>query len=120
MVASIQPPAGELILGSYNYVAFLLTGVAVLSMFTVFPSSLGPAAAEAETLPCENPAMRESHAIRVRFSRGRGFFDSCNARQNLIPRATAFGWQQLLAHSMEIAFPMKKKICRHGPISTKH
>ena len=31
LLASIQPPAGELILGSYNYLALLLTGVAILS-----------------------------------------------------------------------------------------
>jgi len=36
MVASIQPPAGELFLGSYNYVAFLLTGAAIISMFITF------------------------------------------------------------------------------------
>ena len=36
MVASTQPPAGGLFLGSYNYASFLLTGAAIISMFFAF------------------------------------------------------------------------------------
>ena len=31
-----------------------------------------------------------------------------------------FGQQQLPANSIGISFPNEKRICRHGPISTKH
>ena len=43
-----------------------------------------------------------------------------NDRKIELSDGRGFGRQQLLADSIGISFPNEKKICRHGPISTKH